>query len=232
VTDILIENDPSKIIGILPDLPAGKIWDLEARSTPRGKTAQGRVRHQGWFHAQNVGSRQACSRNRARLAPAAEQAFTPVGIQASPRSGSGLTSAGVSVQDWTGVRFELSVTSSEKLIIACCSLLIILKKEEMKKRTVLGLIISVMTVAAGFARSGEDGGVNAQGIEQLFSTGQSFEDEKEYDQAIAVYSEIIGLGPDCTEAYYNRGYAYDNKKDYDRAIEDYTAKRYGSTPQL
>ncbi|MDR1147465.1 MAG: tetratricopeptide repeat protein [Spirochaetaceae bacterium] len=81
------------------------------------------------------------------------------------------------------------------------------------KRAVFGLVIVMTIAAAGYAQSGEGGGASTKRIEQLFSAGQSFEDNQEYDEAISVYSEIIGLDPDNTEAYKNRGNAYADKGD-------------------
>lgn len=47
------------------------------------------------------------------------------------------------------------------------------------KKVVLCAVLAVMTAAA-FAQ-------DAQRLEQLFATGQSFEDSEEYDRTIAVY---------------------------------------------
>ncbi|WP_375469892.1 tetratricopeptide repeat protein, partial [uncultured Nostoc sp.] len=51
--------------------------------------------------------------------------------------------------------------------------------------------------------------------------GNSYDNKKDYDRAIADYNLAIKLDPNYTFAYYNRGNSYDNKKDYDRAIADY-----------
>jgi ABC-type multidrug transport system ATPase subunit len=47
-------------------------------------------------------------------------------------------------------------------------------------------------------------------------------DRKDYDGAIAQYTEALGLQPDNAEAHFNRGIAYRHKGDNDRAIADYT----------
>ncbi|MEQ1775521.1 MAG: tetratricopeptide repeat protein [Burkholderiales bacterium] len=45
--------------------------------------------------------------------------------------------------------------------------------------------------------------------------------KKDFDRAIADYTEAIKINADYREAFNNRGNAHRNKKDYDRAIEDY-----------
>ena len=47
--------------------------------------------------------------------------------------------------------------------------------------------------------------------------------KKDYDQAIAEYTEAIRIDPKYRDAYFNRGTTYHfGKRDYDRAIADYT----------
>ena len=46
--------------------------------------------------------------------------------------------------------------------------------------------------------------------------------KKEYDKAIADYTEAIRLDPKYARAYNNRGDAWYGKKEYDKAIADYT----------
>ena len=45
---------------------------------------------------------------------------------------------------------------------------------------------------------------------------------REYDRAIADYTEAIRIKPDLAETFYNRGYTYAEKGEHDRAIPDYT----------
>jgi tetratricopeptide (TPR) repeat protein len=46
---------------------------------------------------------------------------------------------------------------------------------------------------------------------------------KDYDKAIADYTEAITINPQYREAFNNRGNAHRNKRDYDLAIADYEA---------
>jgi tetratricopeptide (TPR) repeat protein len=56
----------------------------------------------------------------------------------------------------------------------------------------------------------------------LNNRGSIYQSMKEYDKAIADYTEVIRLDPRNVYALYNRGRSYQNKEDYDRAIADYT----------
>lgn len=47
-------------------------------------------------------------------------------------------------------------------------------------------------------------------------------DEKEYDNAIAEFTQAIKLDPGDADAYLGRGNTWRAKKDYDNAIADYT----------
>lgn len=47
-------------------------------------------------------------------------------------------------------------------------------------------------------------------------------DHREYELAIANYTQAIAFNPEDAHAYYNRGWAYANQGDYERAIIDYT----------
>ena len=56
----------------------------------------------------------------------------------------------------------------------------------------------------------------------FYSRGVALQDERDYDRAIADYTDALRLKPDFAHALYNRGLAYQTKGDYDRAISDYT----------
>jgi tetratricopeptide (TPR) repeat protein len=62
----------------------------------------------------------------------------------------------------------------------------------------------------------------------FFAAGDAFLDKKEYDQAIAQFTEAIKLNSGNASAYFKRGIAYKgrgssggNREDYDNAIRDY-----------
>src|SRR5204862_543460 len=56
----------------------------------------------------------------------------------------------------------------------------------------------------------------------LVSQGDTSFDNRDYDRAIADFSEAIRLIPKNATAFNGRGKAYANKRDYDRAIADYS----------
>jgi tetratricopeptide (TPR) repeat protein len=51
--------------------------------------------------------------------------------------------------------------------------------------------------------------------------GNAYYDKKDYDRAIADYSEALRLDPGFALAFYNRSCAYRDKGDNDRAVDDY-----------
>jgi tetratricopeptide (TPR) repeat protein len=54
------------------------------------------------------------------------------------------------------------------------------------------------------------------------SRGDAHIKERDYDRAIADYTEAIRLDPNNADHYISRGWAYVRKGDYDRAFEDYS----------
>jgi tetratricopeptide (TPR) repeat protein len=55
-----------------------------------------------------------------------------------------------------------------------------------------------------------------------YDRGLAYYDKKDYDRAIAEYTQAIKLDPNYATAYTNRGCVYGGKGDYDRAIADFT----------
>src|SRR5262249_8990528 len=58
-------------------------------------------------------------------------------------------------------------------------------------------------------------------VAALIQQGRDLKDSKEYDRAIAVFSEALALAPDSAAAYAQRGHARFLKREYDAALRDY-----------
>ena len=56
--------------------------------------------------------------------------------------------------------------------------------------------------------------------ESYYNRGNASYKKREYDKAIADFSEIIEREPDHAEAYYNRGNAYRGEVDFDQGVND------------
>ena len=54
-----------------------------------------------------------------------------------------------------------------------------------------------------------------------YNRGLAWHDKKEYDKAIAHFSQVIRIDPNRVDAYYGRGLVWEDKKAYDKAIADY-----------
>jgi tetratricopeptide (TPR) repeat protein len=59
--------------------------------------------------------------------------------------------------------------------------------------------------------------------EAYFNRGCEYLDKRDFDRAIAEFTQAIRLNPNKAVYYGNRGVAYNRKGDYDRAIADFTA---------
>jgi tetratricopeptide (TPR) repeat protein len=57
---------------------------------------------------------------------------------------------------------------------------------------------------------------------RIYSRGGIYKERKDYDRAIADYSEAVKLDPQHADAYINRGTAYDSKGDNDAAAADFS----------
>lgn len=56
----------------------------------------------------------------------------------------------------------------------------------------------------------------------FYCRGVALQAERDYDRAIADYTDALHLKPDFAHAFYNRGLAHQIEGDYDSAISDYT----------
>jgi tetratricopeptide (TPR) repeat protein len=113
-----------------------------------------------------------------------------------------------------------------------CPVFIFFKEQTMKK-VVVFVMFAVMTAALGFGQDGtadidkwiaqysEAIKSNPNDAEAYLGRGDAYYEKKDYDKAIADYTQGIRLDPDF-EAYRFRGDAYFNKGDYDKAIADYS----------
>ena len=52
--------------------------------------------------------------------------------------------------------------------------------------------------------------------------GNSYREQKQWDEAIVEYTQVIEIHPEFAAAYFNRGTCYYGKGDYDKAIADYS----------
>lgn len=57
--------------------------------------------------------------------------------------------------------------------------------------------------------------------DEAFERGNAAHDQKDYDRAIAEYTESIRLDPEASGAFIARGNSYSDKGDYIKAIADY-----------
>jgi tetratricopeptide (TPR) repeat protein len=55
-----------------------------------------------------------------------------------------------------------------------------------------------------------------------YARGNVYQSKRDYDRAIADYTEAIRLSSRFYQAYFLRAYIYSEKNDFDRAIADYT----------
>jgi len=65
-------------------------------------------------------------------------------------------------------------------------------------------------------------GVWGQTAEDVYNRGKATLRQKNYDKAIADFTEVIRMDPNYVDAYWMRGLTYNEKKDYDRSIADFT----------
>lgn len=80
------------------------------------------------------------------------------------------------------------------------------------------LIAAIVLVAVLLTACGSKAATAAEKIE----LGQKYLTELNYTEAVAAFTEVIGLDPDNIEAYMGRAEAYKGLKQYDDAKADYT----------
>jgi tetratricopeptide (TPR) repeat protein len=82
-------------------------------------------------------------------------------------------------------------------------------------------VVNNATVSAQWKKYAETQQATQQAV-SFNQSGIANLNKREWDSAIANFTEAIRLNPNFASAYYNRGRAYSMKDDRDRAIADYT----------
>src|SRR5438128_2558409 len=82
-------------------------------------------------------------------------------------------------------------------------------------RSILALFVLATTTSFAFPQ-------DVSTAERHFIKGLEWLKKKEYDKAIADFSEAIRILPDNATGYLTRGGAYHSKKEYDKAIADFS----------
>jgi tetratricopeptide (TPR) repeat protein len=62
--------------------------------------------------------------------------------------------------------------------------------------------------------------ISADPAKEALAKGKACVEKKDYDAAIAAFTEAIRLDPKCAEAYCRRGWTYTRKNDLARALAD------------
>ena len=60
-------------------------------------------------------------------------------------------------------------------------------------------------------------------MERIYDRGVQALDKRDFDVAIAAFTEVIRIDPTRPGAYYDRGVAYGNKGQQDSTIAEFTA---------
>jgi tetratricopeptide (TPR) repeat protein len=91
------------------------------------------------------------------------------------------------------------------------------------------LLISPVFNSADLVRAGREAGLTSTArirlaplsVDDFINRGRAWEAKKEYDKAIAEYTEAIRLDPQSAEAFRSLGNVWQAKKEYDKAIAFY-----------
>jgi tetratricopeptide (TPR) repeat protein len=78
---------------------------------------------------------------------------------------------------------------------------------------VFGLLIVLVPIVGCLSRE--------ERSDEAFDRGNAALERKDYDTAIAEFTEAIRLDPQADDAYHNRAHAYAEKREYAKAIADY-----------
>jgi tetratricopeptide (TPR) repeat protein len=123
----------------------------------------------------------------------------------------------------------LSITAAIFVVIGCLAVraglsppapAIALTHQQIDQCENKGSVYSLEAMLSACTATIESGG--SRGKAAYNNRGNAYYAEKDYDHAIADYTEAIRLDPKYALAHINRGNAYKVKGDYDRAIEDYS----------
>jgi len=123
----------------------------------------------------------------------------------------------------------LSMTAAIFVAIGCLAVraglsppapAIALTRQQMDQCENKGSVYSPELMLSACTAAIESGG--SRGKAAYNNRGNAYYAKKDYDHAIADYTEAIRLDPKYALAHINRGNAYKVKGDYDRAIEDYS----------
>jgi tetratricopeptide (TPR) repeat protein len=96
-----------------------------------------------------------------------------------------------------------------------------------RHRWTVGLMLGMLLILSGSIYLGTSAGSKpldgrAKRARSLHQSGFKHYQAREYDKAIADFTEAVRYDPQCAEAYLHRGYSYRDKKEPDRAIPDFT----------
>jgi tetratricopeptide (TPR) repeat protein len=81
-------------------------------------------------------------------------------------------------------------------------------------------LLLVLLPSAGFGKYGI--GLDPEDARNYYKRGCDLSEKKEYDKAIADFSEAIRIDPNYARAYLARGIIWEVKKEYDKAIADFS----------
>jgi tetratricopeptide (TPR) repeat protein len=108
------------------------------------------------------------------------------------------------------------ITALKITALCCAALLLSCEKKEVSNAPAEAAVTEDSGGAAPIDETDK-----AQKTERLLDTANRYVDWFAYDEAIAVYSEILQLDPNFAGAYGGRSRAYHAKGDLDRAMEDF-----------